>query len=160
MRTVPSRLRVRAGVAVVTCLLAGCGIGDLMEEMAIDADTARELATNLTEIESTFPEAHRVLSDGTWDSYDLEEKQAFIRRLSIDAHKLDLDLRAEQNADRVRDMREHGLDDDIIEQMAVVSELWELRMIEMDLRRRRETNESSERGVVKVLGPPADAVDP
>ena len=134
-------------------LLAGCGIGDLVEDMAIDADTGRELAKNLEEIESTFPEAHRVLSDGTWDSFDLDEKQAFVRKLSIDAHTLNLDVRAEKNADRIRDMRENGLDDTTIEEMVVVSELWELRMIEMDLRHRRETNVGGEPIVVEVFGP-------
>ena len=153
-------MRVILGAVAAVCLLAGCGIGDLMEEMAIDADTAHQLATNLREIESTFPEAHRVLSDGTWDSFGLDEKQAFVRKLSIDAHKLSLDLRAEENADSVRDMRERGLDDSFIEKMAVDSELWELRMIEMDLRRSREMNERGAPGVVEVFGPSEEGVNP
>ena len=50
---------------------------------ALNAESAQELAPYLDQIEATFPESHRILSDGTWDSFDLDQLE-FVRRLSID----------------------------------------------------------------------------
>jgi len=153
-------MRVCVAAVAAVCLLAGCGVVEFVEEIAPDADSGRELAANLDDIESAFPEAHRVLSDGTWDSFDLEEKQAFVRELSIDAHKLSLDLRAERNADMVRDMRENGFDETSIEEIILYYELWELRTIEMDLGNHRQKTGVGGFGVVEVFGPSEEGSNP
>ena len=44
-------------------------------------ETAYELAPRLTEIEALAPELHRVLADGTWDTYSVTDKVAFVEKL-------------------------------------------------------------------------------
>ena len=120
-------------------LAGGCFV-DLMLDENFDAKTARELAPDLNEIEAAFPEAHRVLSDGTWDSLDFDEKLAFSRKLALDVEEMVQRQRLESAADERRNMLESGVDEDFVDMVLTRSELWELRGIERNLRLRREMN--------------------
>ena len=120
-------------------LAGGCFV-DLMLDENFDAKTARELAPDLNEIEAAFPEAHRVLSDGTWDSLDFDEKLEFTRKLAVDAEELVQRQRLENAANERRVMLELGVDEDSVDMVLTRSELWELGGIERNLRHRREMN--------------------
>ena len=115
-------------------LTAGCFV-DVSLPQHFDAETARELAPDLTEIEAAFPEAHRVLSDGTWDSLDFDEKLEFTRKLAVDAEELVQRQRLENAANERRGMLEWGVDEDSVDMVLTRSELWELGGIERNLRR-------------------------
>ena len=120
-------------------LTVGCFV-DVSLPQHYDAETARELAPDLTEIEAAFPEAHRVLSDGTWDSLDFDERLEFARKLAVDAEELIQRQRLENAANQRRDMIELGVDEDSVDMVLTRSELWELGDIERNLRHRREMN--------------------
>lgn len=117
------------GTALLALLATGCGFDLVVPE----AESARELAPYLDQIEATFPEFHRSLSDGTWDSFDLDQKLEFVRRLSIDHAEREHRLRAEKmNGDR-RNWSERGMDDESIEKMEVRLLLLQIYMVEIDL---------------------------
>lgn len=61
--------------ALLALLAPGCDFNLIVPPReAFEAESARELAPYLDQIEATFPESHRILSDGTWDSFDLDQK--------------------------------------------------------------------------------------
>ena len=100
---------------------------------ALDAESARELAPHLNQIEATLPESHHVLSDGTWDSFDLDQKLEFVRRLSIDLAEREHRRLAEKMKRDRRNRSERGMDDEFIEKMEVSWLLHQIHMVEIDL---------------------------
>ena len=128
------------GTALLAFLSTGCSF-DLPPDEAFDARSARDLAPHLDEIEATFPESHRILSDGTWDSFDLDEKLEFVRRLSMDHAEREHRRLAEKLARDRRDRSQGGLHDTIIEEREVFWLLHEVRMIEIELAGARQVDQ-------------------
>ncbi|MYJ75737.1 MAG: hypothetical protein F4089_11820 [Gammaproteobacteria bacterium] len=129
------------GAALLVLLSTGCDFQLVPPREAFDARSAGELAPHLNEIETTFPESHRILSDGTWDSFDLEEKLEFVRRLSIDHAEREHRRRAEKLAKDRRNRSERGLDDAFINESEVFRLLHEIRMIEIELAGARQVDQ-------------------
>lgn len=122
------------GTALLALLATGCGFDLIVPpKEAFEAESARELAPYLNQIEATFPESHRILSDGTWDSFDLDQKLEFLRRLSIDHAEREHRRRAEKMKGDRRNRSERGMDDEFIDKMEVRWLLHEIHMVEIDL---------------------------
>lgn len=68
--------------------------------LAVDPVTGFDLAPDLGAVQSTLPDHHRVLADGTYDSYTPAEQLAFADELAFAASGIDLSrLSPEQAAE-------------------------------------------------------------
>ena len=104
-----------------------------------------ELAAVTPHFAERFPDDHRILADGTWDAYTIEEKMEFGFRVYWESLEIEPDDEAEANhRERVRfrdkllndyddvDFRTDLIED--IEEMYVEHELFMLTMAEHNLR--------------------------
>lgn len=105
-----------------------------------------ELAAMTPHLAERFPDDHRILADGTWDAYSIEEKMEFGFRVYWESLEIEPDGKAKashRERARLRDKLLNDFDDgtdliEDIEERYVEHELFMLTMTEHNLRMKEE----------------------
>lgn len=83
------------------------------------AETAWQLAPELTTLKASMPDEYRTLEDGTWDTFSLDDKMDFVHRLSRKAVGLaddpESDAAQERRVDRILAAVKRSSDPDALE---------------------------------------------